>query len=196
MSNKQILISLNREFGSGGHEIAQKLSQSLGIKLYDRSMLDEIADSHQIDVRLLEEHDEKKKNRLFGVGAEERIARMQFSFIREKAALGESFIIVGRCADEVLGEYSCLKKIFVSGNEDAKLERVMKIYNLNRKDSLEKMARHDKTRRAYHNHYSKNKWGDSRCYDLCINSSGPGVEKTAWLIEQYLRLSWENEAPL
>ena len=106
---KQTIIAISREFGSEGHEIARIIAEDLGLKLYDRSMLDEMADNMGIKVEVLEKHDEKPRNffltRTVGKytnSMEEIVADMQFDFIKEKAESGESFVIVGRCADSVL----------------------------------------------------------------------------------------------
>lgn len=191
---EQVIISVSREFGSGGHEIAHEIAEALGIKMYDRTMLDEIAQQMNMDVGVLEKHDEKPRNYLMSrrVGKhsnsmEEIIAEMQFDYIRKKAESGESFVIVGRCAETVLRDYDNLITIFVIGDSDAKLARVMDKYHLEEKEAANKISRHDRKRKWYHNHHSFGKWGDSRYYDICINSSKLGVEKTAQILENYIR---------
>ena len=123
---------------------------------------------------------------------EDVLAEMQFDFIREKADSGESFVIVGRCADAVLSGRKGLVRIFISGYEEPKVEHVMKKYGLDRKQALEKMKRHDLTRKWYHNRYAKTKWGDSRHYDICINSF-PGIEATANVLELYIKKNLEMQ---
>ena len=191
---KQMIISIGREFGSGGHAIAELLANDLGIKMYDRNMLDEIAREKDVDVKNLEEFDEKPRKFLisrrvrdYSNSMEEIIAEMQFDYIRKKADSGESFIIVGRCAETVLKGREGLISIFILGNKKEKLARVMEKYNLGEDEALEKMTRHDKKRKQYHNNHSESKWGDSRNYDLCINSSRLGVEKTEALIKDYIK---------
>ena len=191
---KQMIISIGREFGSGGHAIAELLAKDLGIKMYDRNMLDEIAREKDVDVKNLEEFDEKPRKFLisrrvrdYSNSMEEIIAEMQFDYIRKKADSGESFIIVGRCAETVLKGREGLISIFILGNKKEKLARVMEKYNLGEDEALEKMTRHDIKRKQYHNNHSESKWGDSRNYDLCINSSRLGVEKTEALIKDYIK---------
>ncbi len=116
----------------------------------------------------------------------ENLANMQFDFIREKAEQGESFVIIGRCAETVLKDNSNLITIFILGDRDVKMERVKRIYELPKQDALSKMDRHDDSRKKYHNRYSEFKWGDSRGYDLCINSSKLGVEGTIDLLYDYI----------
>lgn len=190
---EQTIISISREFGSGGHEIAAKIAENMGLKIYDRSILDEIAKHMNVDVELLEKFDEKPRNFMLSrrVGAhtnsmEEILAETQFDYIRKKAEEGESFVVVGRCAETVLRNFDGLISIFVIGDKQHKLERVMKKYSLSEADALTKMARHDRTRKQYHNRHSDHKWGDSRYYDMCINSSPLGVAGTVRVLENYI----------
>ncbi|RKJ65163.1 cytidylate kinase-like family protein [Roseburia sp. 1XD42-69] len=196
---KQTIIAISREFGSEGHEIARIIAEDLGLKLYDRSMLDEMADNMGIKVEVLEKHDEKPRNffltRTVGKytnSMEEIVADMQFEFIKEKADSGESFVIVGRCADSVLRGMEGLITIFVIGTKEAKVKHVMEKFNMNESEALIKMARHDKKRSQYHNRHSDGKWGDSRFYDLCINSSLLGVQGTVKILEDYIHARMEK----
>jgi len=191
---RQYLIAIGREFGSGGHESAKLLAERLGINFYDRSILDEIAAHHGVDADDYHKHDEQPRKLFFSRrvrgysnSLEEAMAEIQFDYIREKAESGESFVIVGRCADEVLKYYDGLIKIFITGDREEKMNRVMKIYGLDPRRALEKIDRHDKKRRQYHNQYSTGKWGDSRHYDLCINTTRIGVEFSVDLLEGYVR---------
>jgi len=191
---KQVIISISREYGSGGHEIAKILADRLGMAFYDRLMLDEIAKAMNTDVAELQKYDEKPVNRLLSrrVGNhtnsfEEIIAQIQFDYIRKKAESGESFVVVGRCAETVLRDYECLISVFVTGNREQKVKRVMEQYALSETEAYSKMRRHDRSRKQYHNRYSDAKWGDSRYYDLCINSSPLGIDKTVSVLENYVK---------
>lgn len=191
---KQTIISVSREFGSCGHRIAERLAKNLELKLYDRNMLDEIAQTKKIKVEYLEKFEERPRNLIlsrrvgnYSNSMEEIVADMQFEYLREKAESGESFVVVGRCAETVLKEYDGLISIFVVGDKDKKLSRVEEKYKLNEAEALLKMKRHDKKRKQYHNRHSDFKWGDSRNYDICINSSKLGWEKTEELLENYIR---------
>lgn len=191
---KQVIISISREYGSGGHEIAKILAERLGMAFYDRSMLDEIAKAMNTDVAELQKYDEKPVNRLLSrrVGNhtnsfEEIIAQIQFDYIQKKAESGESFVVVGRCAETVLRDYECLISVFVTGDREQKVKRVMEQYALSETEAYSKMRRHDRSRKQYHNRYSDAKWGDSRYYDLCINSSPLGIDKTVSVLENYVK---------
>ena len=181
----QFIISVGREYGSGGHEIASILAERFDIPMYDRNMLDQMAEKNGIDSEELHKHEEMKHQGLHRTvrghssSIQDTIAQLQFDFIRNKAASGESFVVVGRCAENVLRDNPALISIFVRGDEEAKTERICRLYKLNKLEAKAKMFRHDKKRKAYHNYYSKMKWGDSRGYDFCVNSSLMGVEATA-----------------
>ncbi|MBE5914498.1 MULTISPECIES: cytidylate kinase-like family protein [Pseudobutyrivibrio] len=193
----QFIISVGREYGSGGHEIASRLAEKFNVPLYDRNMLDQMAERNGIDAEELHKHEETKRQGLtrtvrgHSSSVQDQIAQLQFDFIRNKAESGESFVVVGRCSENVLRDFPGLISIFVRGEEEAKTERICRLYKLNKLEAKAKMFRHDKKRKAYHNYYSKMKWGDSRGYDFCVNSSLMGVEATAdalyAMISEYLK---------
>lgn len=190
---QQTIISISREFGSAGHLIAEEIAKNHGLHFYDRRMLDEIANENNIEVEILEKYDEQPRNRLLSRkvdvhsnSMEEILSDLQFEYIRKKAASGESFVIVGRCAETVLKGYKGLITIFVTGDEKCKLKRIMDVYNLSESEAIAKMRRHDRKRKQYHNRHSEFKWGDSRNYDLCINSSKLGIEQTAESLKTYI----------
>lgn len=195
---KQIIITIGREYGSGGHEIGRKLAERLHMSFYDRNILDEIAYGKNVDAEKLAKYDEVPKTmflsktvRGFSNSPEENIAQMQFEYIREKAASGESFVIVGRCADYILKDSEALLSVFITGDYESKLERVMERRNFSAKQAAVTIDRHDKNRKAYHNHYCTTKWGDSRNYDMCINSNILGIDGTVDLLENFVK-NWKR----
>lgn len=156
-------------------------------------MLDEIAKEKGFDPAAFAGVDEKPRNKLlsrrvkgYSNATEDNLAQMQFEFLRKKAASGESFVVLGRCSETILKEYDSLVSIFVTGNKDRKLKHIMEKFSLSETAAAAKIAKHDAYRRRYHNHYSDFKWGDSRNYDVCINSSRIGVEGTAKLLEEFV----------
>ena len=181
----QFIISVGREYGSGGHEIATILSERFNVPMYDRNMLDQLAEKNGIDAEGLHKHEEMKRQGLtrtvrgYSSSVQDSIAQLQFDFIKEKADSGESFVVVGRCSENVLRDNPAHISLFIRGDEAVKTERICRLYKLNKLEAKAKMYRHDKKRKAYHNYYSKMKWGDSRGYDFCVNSSLMGVEATA-----------------
>ena len=189
----QIIISISREYGSEGHTIAKQIAKDLGLPFYDRNMLDEIAKEKGFDPAVFAGVDEKPRNTLltrrvtgYSNATDDYQAPMQVEFLRKKAAMGESFVELGRCSETILKEYDSLVSIFVTGNKDRKLKHVMEKFSLSKTAAAAKITKHDAYRRRYHNHYSDFKWGDSRNYDVCINSSRIGVEGTAKLLKEFV----------
>lgn len=197
---KQLIISVGREFGSGGHVIAEALAKRFGIPLYDQNLLANIAKERNLDAGELDRYDETPKNRLFyrkvkgySNSPEENVANLQFAHLQKLAKEGESFVIVGRCAETKLKEFPALVSIFVLGDMEAKVERVMKKYELSRGDAEQLTKKMDWKRKSYHNYYCKGKWGDSRNYDLSINSSTLGIEETVSIIEAFVEAKQKAE---
>lgn len=191
---KQLIISVGREFGSGGHVIAEELAKRFQIPLYDENLLIHIAEEKKLNHMDLKKYDEKPKNKLFyrtvsghSNSPQEHVANMQFDYLRKLASEGKSFVIVGRCSETKLKEFQGLVSIFVLGDGDAKVKRIMERYGLTEEESKQLMQREDWTRKSYHNYYCKGKWGDSRNYDFSINSSKLGIEKTTDIIEMFIK---------
>lgn len=190
---KQVIISISREYGSGGHEIAEKIAKRLDLKIYDHRLLDHMAEEMHVDSSYMKEFDEKPSipfatRRVKGLSSsmEEHIAELQFDYLQKKAAEGESFVLVGRCGESVLKNNENLISIFILGDEDKKISRIMEKYQLKRSEAVLKIKKHDLYRRKYHNNYSKYKWGDSRGYNLCINSSKLGIDGTVEALLRYI----------
>lgn len=193
MEQKQVIISIGREFGSAGHEIAEKLAQRFQLPMYDYNLLREIAGEKKVSIANLEPYDEVPKKgfgsrtvRGYSNSPQENIAYMQFEFLKKKANEGESFVVVGRCSEEALKEYKGLITIFILGDMDTKIERIAKLHNLSAKQAKEMILQQDKKRKAYHNYFCEGKWGDSRNYDLSVNSSKLGLEATVEMLEEYI----------
>lgn len=190
---KQLIISLGREFGSGGHEIGQKLAEKYNLPLYDHDLVKEMASARNVNSKDLEEFDEMKKNvflsrtvRGMSSSPEHNVAYLQFEFIKEKADSGESFVIVGRCAETVLKGYEGMIPIFVLGDREEKVKRIMRLYNLSETKAEELIDEKDKKRKQYHNSFCKIKWGDSRNYDISINSSKLGIDESVRILSEYI----------
>lgn len=194
MAEKQLIITIGREFGSGGHVIGEMLAEKLGIGFYDAEIIQHLSEKKGIKKETLSKYDEKpspvlmnRSVRGYSTSLEEAVAEMQFKMIRKIAASGESFVLIGRCGETVLSKYDCLIRLFVLGDMDSRITRIMKRKRVSRKEAQKLIKTTDKRRKAYHNYYSDGKWGDSRTYDLTINSSRLGVEGTAEFLEEYIR---------
>ena len=128
---KQVIISISREYGSGGHYVAHQIANDLGLPYYDRSILDELAKEHNVSTEFLEKYDETKGNpllsrRVKGLSnsIDEILVEMQFDLLRKKAASGESFVIVGRCAEELFRREERLVSIFVVADMEDRVKSV------------------------------------------------------------------------
>ena len=184
---KQILITIGREYGSGGHDLAALLSQRLGIRMLDRELIDELWKNDPEMQQLAQQYDERPANRIlsrkineFDNSIPHNVAQRQFDMIRQIADSGESAIFVGRCADYVLRHRNPLRLFFYADIAD-RMERCRKRNeeqkSLNH-DVLRKIiTQTDKNRSRYYEFLSGQKWGAKENYDLCINTSSADTEK-------------------
>lgn len=191
---KQLIISIGREYGSGGHVIAEALAQRFGLPLYDSNLLECVEAEKKVGQGTYGKYDEKPRSRLFyrtvkgySNSPQENVARMQFDFLKKMAAEGKSFVVVGRCSEYVLKGFPALISVFVLGDFDCKQKRIMERYHLSPEEAKQRMKKEDWSRKSYHNYYCDGKWGDSRSYDLSINSSRLGVDKTVDMLEEYIK---------
>ena len=197
--NKQLIISIGREFGSGGHFIAAELSKRFDIPLYDHNLLDQIAEEMGVEQHEFKKYDERPHISLFNrrvkghsTSMADHLVKMQFKFMQNKADNGESFVIVGRCAEHHLSHNKNMVTIFVLGNMEDKVKRIMNIFNMkNEKEAEVMIKKKDLKRKTYHNNYCKGKWGDSRNYHISVNSSILGIEKTIDYLEKFIKEKYE-----
>ncbi len=192
---KQLIITVGREFGSGGHIIAAKLAEHFGIQLLDSNILAEVAKKSNASEEYLKKYDESARNLFFSRtvngfsnSPEEIIAQMQFDYIKQKSDAGESFVVIGRCADYILRENPALVRVFVLGDTEAKIKRTAEREGISEEKAKIRMEQADKRRKYFHNTHSENKWGDSRSYDITVNSSKLGLDSTAELLIKYIEL--------
>lgn len=192
--SKQIIISVSREFGSGGHVIAQNIAKQLDIPVYDYNILKEIAVQKGVDHKNLEKYDEIPKSRLFSRtvrgynnSPEENIANLQFRFLKDLAAKGESFVVVGRCSESILSEYEGLSSFFILADMDKKIRRTADYYHISDEEAEEMVFSINRKRKQYHNYYCNGSWGDSRYYDMSINCSPLGLDGTTEIVSSFIQ---------
>lgn len=192
--NRQLIISIGREFGSGGHEIAAELAKRFSLPLYDYNLISKIADEKEIEPANFEKYDEVPKKialsktvRGYSSSPEEITANIQFDYLKDKAAQGESFVVVGRCSEEILKEYEGLITFFIHADLHVRVKRIADYEKISERKAEFLTRKRDKARKTYHNYYCSHKWGDYRFYDLSINSSRLGIPKTTDLLEHYIR---------
>ena len=190
----QLIISVGREFGSGGRVIAEELAKRFNIPIYDRHLITDIAEKTGLTPEEIEKYNENPKPHIiarsvrgYSNSIEDNIAEMQFDIINKKAADGESFVVVGRCSETKLKSYPALVSLFVLGDMSEKVKRVMEVYSLSEEEAQHLINKKDKKRKRYHNYHCSGHWGDSRLYDLSINSSRLGIKGTVDMLEEYIK---------
>ena len=197
------VYAIGREYGSGGKDIGAALANRLGIKCYDKELLKEASKDSGFCAEIFENHDEKPTNSFlysrvmdtysFGgyssapfmdMPLNHKIFLAQFDTIK-KLAEKESCVIVGRCADYALADYSGCLNVFIHADLTARIDRISKKMNLPKNKARDLIQKTDKQRASYYNYYTSKKWGDSRSYDLTLNSSQLGVDGCVDMILAY-----------
>ena len=193
-----VIITIGRQFGSGGRRIAAEIGSRLGIPVYDNALLAEAAAESGYSPDIFKKRDEKRHlfslSRLFSslesnaanYMSDNELFQIQSEAIRNIASKG-SCIIVGRCADYVLRDFDNVFKVFVTCPYEQRLNRVMGRMGVDRATAEIITEKKEKNRARYYNYYSFGKWGDAGQYDLCIDSSLLGIEGTANLIIETAR---------
>ncbi|MBE5875270.1 MAG: cytidylate kinase-like family protein [Lachnospiraceae bacterium] len=197
------IITIGRQFGSGGHEIGEKLANHFGIQYFDKKLLSRAAKESGFCEEMLKNHDERPTNSFlynlvmdtytFGYNSSafvdmpisHKVFMAQFDTIK-KIAEEEACVIVGRCADYALQEYKNSLHIFIHAAEDFKIKRIMDTFNISEDEARDMMIKKDKQRQSYYNYYSTKKWGRSDSYDLSISSSVLGIDGTVDMLIQYI----------
>lgn len=200
-----LVITIGRQCGSGGKKIGETVAQRLGVKCYDKELLTLAAKNSGLCEELFETHDEKPTSSFlyslvmdtYSMGysnsaymdmpLNHKIFLAQFDTIK-KLADEESCVIVGRCADYALAEYPNVVSVFVTGNDEERIEYLKQLYKIETAKAKDIMVKTDKKRASYYNYYSSKKWGDSRSYDLCINSSSVGIDGAVDMILELARV--------
>lgn len=199
----KFVYTIGREFGSGGKDIGTALANRLGIKCYDKELLKEAAKESGFCAEIFENHDEKPTNSFlfslvmdtysFGgyssapymdMPLNHKVFLAQFDAIK-KIAEKESCVIVGRCADYALAENPNCIKVFVHASLDYRTERISKKMNLSLNKARDMIQKTDKQRASYYNYYTSKKWGDSKSYDITLDSGRIGVDGCVDLILAY-----------
>ena len=187
-SNRKILITISREYGSGGRYIGKMVADKLGVRFYDKDLIIKLAEKTGLSEEYIENH-EQKRNALSGLNkgyssdpnSGDELFIKQAEIIKEIADK-EPCVIIGRCADYILENKENLVKIFVYSSMEDKVKRAVTYYGLN-EDKAEKVIKQRNKERAIHyKHYTDRDWMDKGNYDICVNSDLLGVEKTAELL--------------
>lgn len=209
--HEKTIITIGRQFGSGGREIGRKLAEKLAIPFYDKELLEMASEHSGISKDVIESYDEMPTNSLlyslamgnYGMGnggpfnlpINHQIFLAQFDVIQKLAEKG-ACVIVGRCADYALNSYPHLLNVFIHAEMQKRIERVTKLYGLSEKEAAERIIKTDKKRASYHNFYATKKWGSCDSYHLTLDSGAVGVDGAVNIICAFADQKEPGKKPL
>ena len=186
------IITISREFGSGGRFIGEEVAKKLGVAYYDKNIIDEIAEQSGLSPDYIQESAElSPKKGLFayafigrditGKSVEDMVYEAQRKVILDLAQK-EPCVIVGRNADYILKDREDVLNVFIHGDMPEKIQRIVRLYNVEEKEAVKIMADTDKRRMTNYNFYTDQKWGKAGNYTLCLNSSQLGYDRCEAII--------------
>lgn len=194
------IITISRQYGSGGREIAKKLAEALSLPFYDNEIIQKAAQKSGYSKEMFEQADLKPTGSFLytmsmfsanAVGFElplsDKIFLVQSDIIKEVAEQG-GCVIVGRCADYVLRDNKNVVNIYIHSDLDTRIERAISLYNFPHDKAKEVIVKNDKRRATYYNYYSNLKWGNAGNYDMSINSGTLGIDNTVTAIQKFIEL--------
>ncbi len=198
---KHTIITIGRQFGSGGHEIGNRLAERLDVPLYDYNLIRMAARELKVSEDMATQVDETILGRFlsayvvnsgtytafmgndaYGVPLSDMVYDAQTEIIK-KLAERSSCIFVGRCADYVLGDYSNCINTFIYAYKDDRIRRIMKIYNLNEKQAWDKIKKIDKERKLYYEAHTGRQWGSIEAHEMMFNASLMGIDGVVDVLE-------------
>lgn len=208
MSNT--VITIGREYGSGGRLIGKQLAQALGYSFLDKELITRAAQKSGMSAQLFADIDENATNSLlyslasgaYMMGSRmapgsdmpmtDKLFILQSNIIREEAEKGPC-VVVGRCGDYVMEGRESVYNIFIQAPFEDRVKRAVAEYGLEEKGAADAVRRTDKKRANYYNYYSNRKWGRSSNYHLCVDSSKLGIDGTVQLLTQFIHLALAHE---
>ena len=191
------MITISRQYGTDGHEIAKRLAEKLGIPFYDKDLITIAARETRFAEKAFEEAEQtattalgyalsNRSNRsLYGMPLNDQLFMVQSGIIRTIADQGPA-VLVGRCADYVLSGYKPTIDIFLQASVEARTKTVMERENVSKKEAQNRIARLDKSRATYYNYYTDRKWSDLKNYDIALNVSHLTAQEAADLLAAFI----------
>ena len=191
------IITISREFGSGGRFIGEEVAKKLGIAYYDKNIIGQIAEKSGLSPEYIQENAElSPKKGLFayafsgrditGKSVEDMVYEAQRNIILELAEK-EPCVIIGRNADSILKDRDDVLNVFIHGDMLEKIKRITGLYNVKEKEAVKMMADTDKRRRTNYNFYTDQNWGKASNYTLCLNSSQLGYDRCEMIIMECVK---------
>ena len=191
------IITISREFGSGGRFIGKEVAKQLGIAYYDKNMINEIAEKSGLSPEYIQENAELSPRKglfayafagrdITGKSVEDMVYEAQRKVILELAEK-ESCVIIGRNADFILRDWKDLLNVIIHGDMPEKIQRIMDLHNVEEKEAVKMMADTDKRRMTNYNFYTDQKWGKASNYTLCLNSSQLGYDRCEAIVMECVK---------
>lgn len=193
------VITVSRQFGSGGRTIGRLLSERLGVPFYDKELVQQVADETGLDTAFIEEKGELSPSKsFFSFAVSQSIPYMNnglsisdFLFCAQRQVIlklaEQPCVIVGRCADSILRDRADCFNVFIHADMVFRADRIVRLYGESEKKPEQRLADKDKKRKIYYKHYTDREWGDANNYDMCLNSGKIGIEKCVELILDAVR---------
>ena len=185
------VITISREFGSGGRTIGKKVAEKLNIPCYDAELITKIAEKSGFDQEYLTRNSEENgggwlgnvfiRGNYYGRSNEDYIWQAQSEVILDLASK-EDCVIVGRCADYILKGKADLLTVFIHASEEKRIERITNVYGIRSEDPAKRLRDKDKRRKAYHRFYTETEWGRAKHYTICLDSGEIGIDRCAEII--------------
>ncbi len=202
---KNYIVTIAREYGSGGRECGKKLAELTGYKFYDKDLITLAAQKSGMSTDALNSVDEKAASSLLytlalgssiynsGMGSvnlpiNDKLFVVQSQIIKDIANSGEGAIIVGRCADYVLSERDNVVKVYITSDFDTRVNTVMKRHDLTQSQARDLIIKTDKRRSNYYSYYTGEKWGKADKYDVVVSTAKIGIDGAAGLIADYIKM--------
>ena len=191
------IITISREFGSGGRFIGEQIAQKCGIEFYDKKIIEHVAKELGISEQIVANQGEYAPagsifsyafvgRDITGVSLSDQIFNIQQKLIKD-IAQKEPCVIVGRCADYILSDRDDVLNVFIHGDMPEKVQRICKLYNVAEADAAKMITETDKRRRTNYNFYTDQKWGMAKNYTLSLNSSQLGYERCGEIIMECVK---------
>ena len=207
---KNAIITIARQYGSGGREVGEKLAEMLGYRFYDKDLITMAARKSGLNRNMLDEADEKAANSLLytlamgssvyhhgmdnlHIPLNDKLFSIQCEIIRDLAKEEEGAVIVGRCADYVLENDPRLVRVFICGDFEKRVSSIMQQHSLTEGQAKDLVIKTDKRRANYYSYYTGDKWGKNDKYDLVVNTERIGIDTAANLIADYLKMLGGNK---
>jgi len=193
------IVTIGRQFGSGGHEVGRRLAAELGLKLYDKELLKMVAEESNICEQVLKDYDEKPTSSLLysivmdvypsmnyvGSTLSQQVSQAQYDAIRKIGEKG-SCVIVGRAADYILRDNPHMTSVFIHSSMRFRMDRVMEFEHIDEAKAKEMILKADKKRASFYNFQTEKKWGAVSSYNLSLDTSQIGIDGCVRIIEAFL----------